>query len=112
MYDIHIRPTGPNGNRGKLILLLASSVPSSAPLRKRLNIREWDCLAVHEKAALWVMGASHSEGHQGTTYHPALRHEKTISNDCFFLFFLCCAGQLLRRIIAHWRSGQEELVKR
>ena len=50
------------------------SVPSSAPLHKRLNVREWDCRAVHEKAALWVLGAIHSEGHQGTTYHPALRH--------------------------------------
>ena len=27
---------------------------------KQLNVREWDCLAVHENAALWVMGASHS----------------------------------------------------
>ena len=54
------------------------SVPSSAPLRKRLNVREWDCRAVHEKAALWVMGAIHSEGHQSTTYHPALRHAQDV----------------------------------
>ena len=45
---------------------MAVGVPSSAALLKRLNVREWDCLAVHEKAALWVMGASRSEGH--TTY--------------------------------------------
>ena len=49
------------------------SVPGSAPPCKRLNVREWDGMAVHEKAALWVMGASHSEGNQGTSYHPDLR---------------------------------------
>ena len=27
----------------------------------------------------------------------------------FFLVLLVCAGQLLRRILAHWSSGQEEL---
>ena len=37
-----------------------------------------------------------------------VQHYKTIYNDCF----LFCAGQLLRRIIAHRMSGQEELVTR
>ena len=52
----------------------------SKPLCKRLNILEGNCLclAVHEKTALWVMGASHSEGHQGTAYHPALRHAQDV----------------------------------
>ena len=43
---------------------------SSAPLRKCLNILEWNCLAVHEKAALWIMG---------TVYHPALRQAQDVS---------------------------------
>ena len=46
---------------------------------QNLDILEWDCLAVHEKAALWVMGAGPSEGHQGTAYHPALRHAQDVS---------------------------------
>ena len=87
MYVSHIRPTGPNGNSCKkyamrivelLIVRLWQSVyhsvPGSAPLRKRPNMFERNCLAVHEKAALWVMGAGPSEGHQGTAYHSALRH--------------------------------------
>ena len=79
MYVRHIRPTGPNGNRGKLIVRLWQSVyhsaPSSAPLRKCLNVREWDCLAVHEKAILWALGAGLSEGHQDTAVgsHAACR---------------------------------------
>ena len=32
----------------------------------------------HEKAALWVVGANHSEDHQGTAYHPALRHAQDV----------------------------------
>ena len=67
-----------NVNRGKLIVRLWQSVyhngPGSAPLRKHLNIFERNCLPVHEKAALWVMGAGLSEGHQGTAYQSALRH--------------------------------------
>ena len=35
-------------------------------------------MAVHEKAALWVMVAGPSEGHQGTTYHSALRHAQDV----------------------------------
>ena len=55
------------------------SVPGSAPLRKRHNLFERNCLAVHEKAALLVMGAGASEGHQGTAYHSALRHAQYVS---------------------------------
>ena len=49
---------------------------------------------------------------QTTAFRESLlvQHYKTISNDCFVLFFLFCAGQLLR-IIAHGMSGQEELVR-
>ena len=78
MYVSHIRPTWPNGNRGKSIVRLWQSVyhnvPGSAPLRKHLNIFERNCLAVHEQSALWVMGAGLSKGHQGTAYHSSLRH--------------------------------------
>ena len=55
------------------------NVPSSAPLRKRLNVLEWNYLAVHGKAALWIMGAGPSEGRQGTAYHPALGHAQDVS---------------------------------
>ena len=54
-------------------------VPCSVPLRERFDALERDCLAVHEKAALRVMNASLSEGHQGTAYHPALRHAEDVS---------------------------------
>ena len=78
MYVSHIRPKGPNGNRGKSIVRLWQSVyhnvPGRAPLRKHLTIFKRNCLEVHEKAGLWVMGAGLSEGNQGTTYHSALRH--------------------------------------
>ena len=78
MYVSHIRPTGPNGNRCKSIVRLWQSVyhnvPGSAPLRKHLNIFERNFLAVHAKAALWVMGARLSEGNQATAYQSALRH--------------------------------------
>ena len=36
-------------------------------------------MAVHEKAALWVMGAGPSEGLQGTACHPALRRARDVS---------------------------------
>ena len=49
------------------------------PLRKRLHVLEWNCLAVHEKAALCIMCDGSSEGHQGTAYHPALRHTQDVS---------------------------------
>ena len=78
MYVSHIRPTGPNGNICKSIVRLWQSVyhnvPGSAPLRKHLNIFERNFLAVHAKAALWVMGARLSEGNQATAYQSALRH--------------------------------------
>ena len=44
------------------------SVPCSVPLR--LDIIEWNSLAVHKKAGVWVMNADH----QSTTYRPVLRH--------------------------------------
>ena len=82
MYVSHIRPTGHNGNSGKSIVRLWQSVyhnvPGSAPLRKHLNIFKRNCLEVHDKAALWVMGAGLSEGHQGTAYHSALRHFNSV----------------------------------
>ena len=78
VYVSHVRPTWPNGNRGKSIVRLWQSVyhnvPGSAPLRKHLNIFERNCLAVHEQSALWVMGAGLSKGHQGTAYRSSLRH--------------------------------------
>ena len=79
MYDIHIRPTGPNGNRGKLILLFVygSRFTIVFQVARRCASASMSANGI-EKAALWVLGAIHSEGHQGTTYHPALRHAQDV----------------------------------
>ena len=37
------------------------------------NVLEWNCLAVLEKAAPWVMGTGPSEGHQGHGVPPCSR---------------------------------------
>ena len=63
---------------------------------RRLSILKW---AVHEKAALWVMGAGPSEGHQGKAYHPALRHAQDVSE--------VSQSPLSDRTqqVEHWRCG-------
>ena len=71
------------------------SVPSSAPLRKRLNVREWDCRAVHEKAALcvtrWLLG-------------PTARHVFSIINYYF-------GGYYFARTTSHYfRAGNARAV--
>ena len=101
----HVRPTGP------IIVTEVSvwqsihhNVPSCAPLRECLEILEWNCLAVHGKAALWVMGAGPSEDHQGTAHHPALRHVHDVSE--------VSQSQLSDRTqqVEHWRCSRVPIV--
>ena len=67
------------------------SVRCRAPQRELLNIFQWNCLVVHEKAGLWAMGAGPREGHQGKAFHPAIRHAQDVSEvsqyplECFFV---------------------------
>ena len=74
------------------------------PCSERFDILERDCLAVHEKAALRVMSASLSEGHQGTAYHPAVRHAEDVSE--------VSQSPLSDRTqqVEHWRCSRMPIV--
>ena len=49
------------------------------------------------------------DGRKVTVLHE--RDIDTLSTGRFFFFFQYCAGQRFIAFIAHWRSGQEELVR-
>ena len=95
---------GPNGNISSSLLIVYNTVPCSAPLRTRLNISEWNCLAVHWMGALWVMSAGPNEDYQGMAYHPALRHAQDVS--------AVSQSPLSERTqrVEHWRCSRMPIV--
>ena len=71
MYDSHIRPTGPMVTEAQLIVRMyvydyeyGSRCASASP--QSIFSNGIVSQALHEKAALWVMGAGPGEDHQGT----------------------------------------------
>ena len=74
----HIGATEPDGNTVSVNVWqsIHHSVPRSASTSIFLNGIVWQPM----KAAFRVMNPGLSEGHQGTAYHPALRHEPCVSN--------------------------------